>query len=78
MDSERPDEVLGTSIPTVHEIDLSNVLSDLNAKLRKEKDTTTLAQTRATEHFACLTQKPDSKEDQRSIFFPKKGSWSSC
>ena len=75
MDPERPDEGIGRNIPTVNETDSNDVLSDWNAELSKEKDTTASAQTRAAGNSARLTQKPESKGTKAgSLFFPKKGS----
>ena len=61
MDSERSDEGIGRNIPTVNETDSSDVLTDWNAELSKEKDTAASAQTRAAGNSVRLTQKPESK-----------------
>ena len=61
MDPMRPDEGIGRNIPTVHETDSSDVLSDRNAELSKEKDTAASAQIRAAGNSVRLTQKPESK-----------------
>ena len=60
MDSERPDE--GS---TAHKTDSSDVLSDWNAELSKEKDTAVSAQTRTAGNFARLTQNPESLSSSR-------------
>lgn len=60
MDSDEPDNVLGTNTPTIDETDPSDVLSDWNAKLSKEKDITASVRTRVAGNSARLTQKSES------------------
>lgn len=72
MDSDDPDNVLGTNTPAIDETNPGDVFSDWNVELREEKDSTASVRARAAGNSARLTQKPESMGTKDPLI-PSKG-----